>query len=153
MIEIDLLAKQDQLRVKVEEGKRYLFDPIRRKWLVLQPEELVRQLMVLYLVDELQYSKNRINVETGLLVKLRFDKLQKRSDILVYDDQMQPFLLVECKSHNVEINQEVFKQAAIYNLRLKVPYLLVTNGRVSYCCRVDYDNKSFEFVSEIPAAT
>lgn len=149
MIEIDLLAKQDDLRVKTEDGKRYLFDPIRKKWLVIQPEELVRQLMILYLIEELHYNKNRINIEMGLQV----NDLQKRCDILVYDDHMSPFLLVECKAPDVNINQSTFRQIAAYNLPLKVPYLLVTNGRVNYCCRMDYEKEEFNFVNRIPFYT
>ncbi|MBX2876946.1 MAG: type I restriction enzyme HsdR N-terminal domain-containing protein [Saprospiraceae bacterium] len=146
MIDIDLLARQQQLKVKSEEGNRYLFDPIRKKWLVIQPEELVRQLIILYLIEEKQYNKNRINIEMGLQV----NELQKRCDILVYDQNMDPFLLVECKAPSVMINQATFRQIANYNLPLKVPYLLVTNGRVSYCCRMDYEEESYEFVKEVP---
>lgn len=146
MIEIDLLAKQDDLRVKTEDGKRYLFDPIRKKWLVIQPEELVRQLMILYLIEELHYNKNRINIEMGLQV----NDLQRRCDILVYDDHMSPFLLVECKAPDVNITQSTFRQIAAYNLPLKVPYMLVTNGRVNYCCRMDYEKEEFNFVNSIP---
>lgn len=145
-IDIDLLTRQDQLRVKVQEGTRYLFDPIRKKWLVIQPEELVRQLIILYLIEEKHYNKNRINIEMGLQV----NELQKRCDILIYDENMDPFLLVECKAPSVNVSQATFRQIANYNLPLKVPYLLVTNGVVNYCCRMDYENESFEFVNTIP---
>ncbi len=147
MIEIDLLAGQDQLKVKTEAGTRYLFDPIRKKWLVVQPEELVRQLVILYLIKEKQYNKNRINIEMGLQV----NALQKRCDILVYDKDMNPFLLVECKAPSVKVTQATFRQIANYNLPLRVPYLLVTNGVVNYCCRMNYEDESFEFVSEVPS--
>jgi len=145
-IELDLLSRQDQLRVKTQEGTRYLFDPIRKKWLVLQPEELVRQLIILYLIEEKYYNKNRINIEMGLQV----NELQKRCDILIYNEKMDPFLLVECKAPSVNVSQATFRQIANYNLPLKVPYLLVTNGLVNYCCRMDYENESFEFVNAIP---
>lgn len=146
MIEIDLLARQGQLKVKTEDSSRLLFDPIRKKWVVIQPEELVRQLMILYLIEEKQYNKNRINIEMGLQV----NALQKRCDILVYDQDMQPFLLVECKAPTVKVSQATFRQIANYNLPLRVPYLLVTNGMVNYCCRMNYEDESFEFVNEIP---
>lgn len=148
MIELDLLAKQSHLRVKVKDDVRYLFDAIRKKWLVIQPEELVRQLIILYLIEELQYNKNRIHIEMGL----RVNDLQKRCDILVYDEQMHPFLLVECKAPSVKVNQAVFRQIATYNLPLQVPYLLVTNGQVSYCCRMNYEKRTYEFVNTIPVS-
>lgn len=147
MIDIDLLAKQDQLKVKAEDGNRLLFDPIRRKWLVLQPEELVRQLVILYLIEERGYNKNRINIEMGLQV----NALQKRCDILVYNEDMEPFLLVECKAPSVSISQATFRQIANYNLPLRVPYLFVTNGVVNYCCRMNYEEESFEFVKKVPS--
>lgn len=147
MIDIDLLAKQGQLKVKNEEGNRFLFDPIRKKWLVIQPEELVRQLVILYLIEEKGYNKNRINIEMGLQV----NELKKRCDILVYDNEMEPFLLVECKAPSVNVSQAAFRQIANYNLPLRVPYLFVTNGLVNYCCRMDYEEESFEFVKEVPA--
>lgn len=146
MIEIDLLARQDQLKVKTEAGNRLLFDPIRKKWLIIQPEELVRQLMILYLIEEKHYNKNRINIEMSLQV----NKLQKRCDVLVYDNEMEPFLLIECKAPSVNVNQATFRQIANYNLPLRVPYLLVTNGVVNYCCRMNYEEESYEFVNEIP---
>lgn len=146
MIELDLLSFQDQLQIKREEGKRFLFDPIRKKWLVLLPEELVRQLMLCYLIQTKQYNKNRIRVEMGLQV----NTLQKRCDILIYDQEMSPFLLVECKAPTVPIDQTTFRQIANYNLPLKVPYLLVTNGLVTYCCRMNYELGDFEFVKVIP---
>ncbi|NRB50410.1 MAG: type I restriction enzyme HsdR N-terminal domain-containing protein [Saprospiraceae bacterium] len=147
MIEIDLLTRQGQLKVKTEAGNRLLLDPIRKKWLVIQPEELVRQLMILYLIEEKHYNKNRINIEMSLQV----NELQKRCDVLVYDNEMEPFLLIECKAPSVNVNQATFRQIANYNLPLRVPYLLVTNGMVNYCCRMNYEEESFEFVNEVPA--
>jgi len=147
MIQLDLLSKSDQLQTKQEADKRYLFDPIRKKWLVMQPEELVRQLIILYLVQEKNYNRNRIRIEMGLQVH----DLQKRCDILVYDHQMVPFLLIECKAPSVAVNQQTFRQIAHYNLPLKVPYLLVSNGMVSHCCKMNYEDRSFEFVKSIPS--
>ena len=147
MIEIDLLTRQGQLKVKTEAGNRLLLDPIRKKWLVIQPEELVRQLMILYLIEEKHYNKNRINIEMSLQV----NELQKRCDVLVYDNEMEPFLLIECKAPSVNVNQATFRQIANYNLPLRVPYLLVTNGMVNYGCRMNYEEESFEFVNEVPA--
>ena len=146
MIDLDLMRFQEGLKVKTSEGKRYIFDPIRKKWLVLQPEELVRQLVLLYLMSDKDYNKNRINVEKEIIV----NQMQKRCDILVFDTAMKPFLLVECKAPQVKINDDVFKQIAWYNMALKVDYLMVTNGLVNYCCLMDYEKESFEFVRDIP---
>ena len=146
MIDLDLTVWQDKLRLKREEDKKFLFDPIRMIWVSLQPEEVVRQLMVLYLLEEKTFNKNRIRIEQGL----RVNGLSKRCDILVYDREVKPFLLVECKSPKVAINQTVFHQIANYNLPLQVQYLVVTNGPATFCCEMNYEEKSFNFLKEIP---
>ena len=146
MIDLDLMKYKKSLKLKTEDEKRYIFDPIRKKWLVLQPEELVRQLMILYLLEEKKYNKNRINVEKEIVV----NRLQKRCDILVFDKDMENFLLVECKAPHVPIHHEVFKQIAWYNMALKVKYLVVTNGQETFCSIMNYEEESFEFLSRIP---
>lgn len=134
------------LKVRRENEKRYIFDPIRKKWLALQPEELVRQLVIHYLLEEKRYNRNRINLERGLKV----NSLQKRFDLLVYDMGVKPFLLVECKAPQVQITDAAFQQAAVYNMELKVQYLLVTNGIESYCCALNYENHSYEYLEAVP---
>jgi hypothetical protein len=146
VIQLDLTVWEKQLKLKKEAGVRYLYYPIRNKWLVLQPEEIVRQLMVQYLLSEKQYNKNRIRIEQGLLV----NGLSKRCDILIYDQTVKPLLLVECKSPKVPITQAAFEQIANYNLPLQVKYLVVTNGPATFCCEMDYETRSFHFLSAIP---
>lgn len=146
MLQLPLIEYQARLQLKTEGSQRLLFDPLRRKWVVLQPEEMVRQLLLLYLMEAKGFNKNRLAVERGLNI----NGLQKRCDILAYDGQMQPFLLVECKAPQVPVTQAVFRQIAIYNLPLKVPYLLVSNGPISYCCKMDYEAEDFIFLSELP---
>lgn len=146
MIELDLLQFQPFLKTKKEHNKSYLFCPIRKKYLVLQPEELVRQLLFIYLVEKKGFPKSRIAAEKGLII----NELTRRFDLLVYDKNTHPFLLIECKAPEVKITQSVFEQIAQYNLQLQVPYLLVTNGLTTYCCKMDYENQSFEFIKEIP---
>lgn len=148
LIELDLLAYQSQLKQKKENGQRFIFDPIRRKYLVLAPEELVRQLIILYLLDQ-GYNKNRIRSEMGLQV----NELYKRCDILLYDKALNPFMLVECKAPKVKVDQSTFEQIARYNLPLKVRYLLVTNGLHTYCCEMDYEKQSYTFLPQIPPPT
>ena len=146
-LRLNLLKYQNDLLLKKKEGVVKVFDPIRNKYLVRGPEEIVRQLMIQYLIKEKKYNKNRMAVEKMLKV----NGLSKRFDILVYDRNTQPFVLVECKAPAVPISEETFRQIAVYNLSLKVKYLLVTNGIDSYCCEMDYEKQSFEFLDEVPS--
>ena len=146
MISLNLLDFQSHLKIKKEGGKQFLFCPIRKKYLVLQPEELVRQLLLVYLTQEKKYAQSRISAERGLKV----NELERRFDLLIYDTNTQPFILVECKAPAVKITQATFEQVANYNLSLRVPYLLTTNGISTFCCAMDYENESFEFLAEIP---
>lgn len=148
VLDIDYTRYQQFLILKKKEGKSFLFDPIRKKDLVLQPEELVRQLVVQYLIHDRLYNKNHIRLEQGLQV----NKLNRRCDILIYDKQFTPFLLVECKSSKVKLDQSTFEQIARYNMSLRVKYLLVTNGIQSYCCEMDYENQKYTFLEHVPQA-
>lgn len=133
-------------KLKEEAEKTFIFDAIRKKWLVLTPEEWVRQHMIEYLIQEKKYPKSLIQLEGGLKV----NTLQKRSDILIYDSYGKPLLLVECKADTVKITQGVFEQIAAYNTQLQVRYLVVSNGLHHYCCEMDYTSKSYRFLAEIP---
>ena len=145
-IHLDLLRYKDQLRVKRQADKRLIFDPIRKKWLVLQPEEMVRQLVLEYLLRDLGYNSNRISMERGLKV----NTLDRRFDLLVYNKDVKPYLLIECKAPQIKISQAVFEQISWYNSSLQVPYLMVTNGRENYCCWMDYEAKSYRFLDAVP---
>ncbi|MEL7020833.1 MAG: type I restriction enzyme HsdR N-terminal domain-containing protein [Bacteroidota bacterium] len=146
-IDINYLLFQSRLRTKNDAGRRYVFCCIRKKYLVWQPEELVRQLVLAYLIHERQYNIHRIRAEKLVVV----NGLRKRCDILVYDMQVQPLLLVECKRPSVAITQQVFRQIATYNMPLHVRYLVVTNGLETYCCEMDYEKRNYRYLSEIPA--
>ncbi len=148
MIPIDLNPYKSKLRLKKEEGIIYVFDFIRSKWLMLLPEELVRQLLIIYLIEAKGYSKNVIAVERGLKV----NNLSKRCDLLIFDKDTRPTMLVECKAPKVKITQDVFRQIAIYNMSFEVDYLLVTNGVQTYCCQMNYEQKSWAFLNDIPDA-
>ncbi|MEL6637238.1 MAG: type I restriction enzyme HsdR N-terminal domain-containing protein [Bacteroidota bacterium] len=145
-LHIDFLRFRDRLQTSRRAGKAHLWDPIRQKHLVLQPEELVRQLVLHYLIEERGYNRNRISIEKGLKV----NDLQKRCDILVYRPDLTPLLLVECKAPEVPLSQAAFEQIARYNLPLRVDYLLVTNGIHSYCCAMNYATESYAFLDTIP---
>lgn len=147
LLPINLLQYQDRLRLTSNKGVAYLHCLSRKKQLVLTPEEVVRQLMLHYLIEEKHYPKNKIRVEMGLVV----NTMNKRCDILVFNQQLQPVLLIECKSAKVAISQKTFEQIARYNSTLQVPYLLVTNGPHNYCSWIDQEKKTFSFLAEIPS--
>jgi len=137
---------QYPLKIKEENGTCYIFDVIRKKYLVLQPEEWVRQNFIQFLVNDKNYASSLIVIEKGL----KLNELQKRADIVIYDSQANPIVLIECKAPKVKVNQEVFEQVARYNMVFKVPYLVVTNGLEHYCAKVDFETNSFEFLKDIP---
>lgn len=145
-IDIPLLAFEEFLQTRTRQDQRQIFDPIRRKWVALTPEELVRQLLVQYLIRERQYSPNRIGVEKMLKV----NTLTRRFDLLVYDPGMAPWMLIECKAPAVPVSQATFDQVARYNLPLRVPYLAVSNGRDTYCCAMDYERADYTFLPALP---
>lgn len=134
------------LNLKLEGNKRMVQCGIRRTWLVLQPEEFVRQLLLLFFLSDMKYKRNRITVERGLSVH----QGQKRTDILVFDSDMRPFLLIECKAHSIPLTNAAFRQAGIYNSALKVPYLMVSNGRQSYVAQINYEQEDFVLLPHPP---
>lgn len=130
---------------KMEDNIAYLKDPIRKKWIQLTPEEFVRQLTLEYLMQLPLLSKRLISVEK----QIKVNGLTKRFDILLYNDQAEPMLLVECKAPEVKLTDETFRQISFYNLELRVPYLLITNGKDTYFCKVDLDKKEYIFMPEV----
>jgi hypothetical protein len=145
-VSIDFGALQQFLKIKNENSKRYIFCIIRKKYLVITPEEIVRQLFILYLINTKHYPKNRIAVEKQLLI----NGLSKRFDIMILDKNFEPLILIECKAPNVPITQDVFNQVARYNMSLQTDLIIVTNGKETYCCKVNRINKEFEFLEDIP---
>ena len=134
------------VRTKTE-GKRILiFDSIRKKYVALTPEEWVRQHLIHYIIREKNYPATLISVETPL----KYARMDKRSDVLVYDRNGQPLMLAECKAPKVAISQKVFEQIAIYNLTIQAPCLMVTNGLQHYCLTAATDNSPACFLNEIP---
>jgi hypothetical protein len=133
-------------RFKNSENKVAIFDEIRKKFILLTPEEWVRQNTLHYLVQDNTYPKSYINVEK--LIKI--NTLNKRYDIVVFQPNGSIFLLIECKAPEVAITQKTFDQIARYNLALKAKYLMVTNGLNHYFCQMDFENKKYIFLSELP---
>ena len=133
-------------RFKNSENKVAIFDEIRKKFVVLTPEEWVRQHVVQYLLLEKKYPKSLINVEK--LVKV--NGLNKRYDIVVFQPNGEIFMLIECKAPEVVISQQTFDQIARYNLKLNAQYLMVTNGLNHYFCQMDFENEKYVFLKEAP---
>lgn len=135
------------VKTKHDDRGTLVFDPIRKRWLALLPEEWVRQHFINHLVHDLGYPASLIAVERSLVL----NSLAKRADILVHDSQGLPVLLVECKAPGVRITQKTFEQAARYNSVFKVDWLMVTNGLVHYCCKVDHGTGRTNFLDHLPA--
>jgi hypothetical protein len=128
-----------------QEGDHHeILDEIRRKWLVLTPEEWVRQHVLMYLVHDRGYPASLMEVEKGLQV----GKTAKRADIVISSTQGKPIMIVECKAPEIKLNQEVMDQAGRYNITLKVPFLLISNGLQHFCCALQ--KGTWSFLDEIP---
>ncbi|MFY0714262.1 type I restriction enzyme HsdR N-terminal domain-containing protein [Seonamhaeicola sp. NFXS20] len=134
-------------RFKSNENKISIFDCIRKKFVILQPEEWVRQHCVQFLINEKSYPKSLINVEKELII----NNLKKRYDIVVFNTDGSIHLIVECKAPNIEIKQGTFDQIARYNLVLNASYLMVTNGLNHYYCQMDFEKECYNFLRDIPS--
>ena len=135
-----------KFRLRSENSRQEIFDPVRHKFVALSPEEWVRQHLIAYLIEIKGYPVSMIGVEKQLML----NKLPKRFDLVIFTRNANPFLLVECKAPGVEITENTFDQAARYNMLLHAEYFLITNGLEHYTCRIDYELKQYIFVEEIP---
>lgn len=133
-------------KVKNRQNKPYIFDRIRKKYVVLTPEEWVRQHMVCFLTKDKNYPLSHINVEKQLII----NNLKKRYDIVVYNPDGSICILVECKAPKVKISQHTFDQIARYNLNLDATFLIVTNGMSHFYCKMLRKEEKYEFLREIP---
>jgi len=133
-------------RFKNSENKTLIYDEIRKKFVVLQPEEWVRQHCVQYLIQEKGYPKSLINVEK----ELKINNLRKRYDIVIFNPNGSIHVIVECKSAKIKIDQSTFDQIARYNLALNASFLMVTNGINHYYCAMDFEEERYEFLKDIP---
>lgn len=133
-------------KIKNSKNKQLIFDPIRKKFLVLTPEEWVRQHFVAYLMLHKKYPVSLIAVEK----QLQINGLKKRTDILVFNTLGTPEIIVECKAPSVPITQHTFDQIARYNLQLEANFLIVTNGLEHYYCMMDHKNERYQFLKDIP---
>lgn len=133
-------------RFKNSDERLSIFDEIRKKFVVLTPEEWVRQHVVRFLMQEKKYPKSLINVEKLLTI----NGLTKRYDVVVFNNDGSIFILVECKAPQVKISQMVFDQIARYNMTMQSEFLMVTNGLNHFFCQMDYQNEKYQFLRELP---
>lgn len=145
MIRLNLPSFDYKLKKTGE--KIFIYDIIRKKYVVLAPEEWVRQHFIHYMINHLNYPRTLINVETGLI----FNQLKKRSDIIVYARTGNPWLAIECKSPDQPINKKVLQQISVYNSSLNAHYIALTNGIRHICCRVDVAGKTIRTINQFPA--
>ncbi|NBU81169.1 MAG: type I restriction enzyme HsdR N-terminal domain-containing protein [Flavobacteriaceae bacterium] len=134
-------------RFKNSENKVSIFDEIRKKFIILTPEEWVRQNTIQFLLQEKNYPKSYLNIEK--LIKI--NDITKRYDIVVFRPDGTLSLLIECKAPEIKITQDTFDQIARYNLKLKAHYLMVTNGLNHYFCQMDFENERYIFLEELPS--
>ncbi|WP_439184074.1 type I restriction enzyme HsdR N-terminal domain-containing protein [Carboxylicivirga taeanensis] len=137
-----------QLRTRSTENRIQVFDEVRKKYVVLTPEEWVRQHFIHYLVKHLNYSPGLVAVE----IPVKVNGLSQRADIVLYNKKGKPVVIVECKAPDVPVTRRVFNQAARYNTQLKVDYLIVTNGLQHYCARLLDEQGNYELQNAIPTA-
>tara|TARA_B100000780_G_scaffold63216_1_gene41147 strand:+ start:5134 stop:5571 length:438 start_codon:yes stop_codon:yes gene_type:complete len=134
-----------EFRLKNRNNKSYIFDIIRKKFILLTPEEWVRQHVINYLINH-RVSKNHINVERKIVI----NKLTKRFDVVVFKRDGSVKLLVECKAPNIKIDQKVFDQISIYNKSLSAEFMMITNGLVHFFFKINNSTKTYNFIKEFP---
>src|SRR6201996_9509559 len=134
-------------KISDDNGQLTLFDEIRKKHLIITPEEWVRQHFVQYLINQKKYPKTLIKLEGGL----RLHGVAKRTDIVVFNNTGDKILMIECKAPAINIDQKVFDQIARYNMTHKIALLAVSNGLQHYYCRIDFENQAYKFIPELPA--
>ncbi len=135
-----------RLKTKVINSREYLFDELRKKWILNSPEEKVRQYFWKYLHYEKKYPKSLIAIEKKIIV----NQLTKRVDILVYGSNGKPNIIVECKSSNLKISEKTMHQILNYQSSLQANLLVLTNGLDTYCLNIDYKNNKSNFLNSIP---
>ena len=138
-----------KFRIKSTKNKYVIFDIVRKKYVSLTPEEWVRQHLIHYLIEEKKYPISLIAIEKQLII----NNLTKRTDILVFNSEGMPEIIVECKAPSVKITQHAFDQISRYNLKLNANYLMVSNGLEHFNCKMDTENETYVFLKSLPSYT
>lgn len=129
-----------------KKGTVEVLDNIRKKYVILTPEENVRQQFINYIISVKLFPASLIAIEKGLLI----NNLQKRFDAVAYNNNGKPLVLMEFKAPEVKLSQSVFEQISVYNIKFKVKYLIISNGLKHYCCQIDYEKAEIVFLKDIP---
>ena len=137
---------QYEINITEKDGKRLIFDFLRRKYVALTPEEWVRQHFTHYLVEHKGYPKGLLGNE----IELHIGDKKLRCDTILYNKDAQPRMIIEYKAPTIPIQQKTFDQIAAYNLLLKVDFLVISNGLEHYCCQMDYEQRQYRFLPDIP---
>ena len=147
MLELNL--PQFDKKITKKDNKAFILDVIRRQYVALTPEEWVRQHFIHFLIGHKNYPQSLMANE----VQLKLNGMSRRCDTVIYDRTLRPRVIIEYKAPTVNITQKVFEQICRYNIVLQVDYLIVSNGITHYCCKVDYNTRSYSFLKEIPIYT
>ncbi len=134
------------LQIKKDADKELVFDPIRKMWVALQPEEWVRQHVLVFLMADRGVPTGLIAVEKGFT----YQGKPYRADIIVHDREGKPAMMIECKAPEISISQAAFDQVATYNQVIRARYLYVTNGLLHFCSKIDWSRQTYEFISSVP---
>ena len=138
-----------EIKLREQNGRRQIFDFLRRRYVSLTPEEWVRQHFVHFLIEQKGYPKWLLANE----VEQKIGDKKLRCDTLLYNKELRPRMIIEYKAPEIAITQRVFNQMTVYNFLLHVDYLIVSNGRQHYCCRMDYEKGEYTFLQDIPHYT
>lgn len=134
------------LKIKIQNGKNYTFDRLRKQFVRLTPEEYVRQHFINYLIEHKHFPESLLANE----IQIELGHIKKRCDTVLYDQFITPLMIIEYKSPKVAIDQHVFEQIARYNMKLRVPWLIISNGLQHFCCKIREDAEAYIFLDEIP---
>ena len=144
MLELNLPIFEPNLK-KIK-GDVFILDLIRKKYILLSPEEWVRQNFINYLIHDKNYPGSLMENEATI----KLNNMTRRCDTVVYNNNLKPLAIVEYKRPSIKIDQKVFDQIVRYNIVLRVDYLIVSNGLSHFCCKMDYENHSYSFLESIP---
>lgn len=134
------------IKITEKGDKRLIFDFLRRKYVALTPEEWVRQHFTHYLVEHKGYPQGLMGNE----IELHMGEKRLRCDTILYNKEARPRMIIEYKAPAIQLQQKTFDQISVYNLLLKVDYLVISNGLQHYCCKMDYLNQKYAFLRDIP---
>lgn len=147
LVPIQLNLPAYPFRLTKDKERLFIYDELRKKQILLTPEEWVRQHWIQHLIQAKGYPKTLIQTEGGL----KLNSLQKRTDIVIFNSSGKRMLIAELKAPSIKISQKVFEQIARYNIVHKVPYLLVSNGLQHYYCYIDHENGTYSFLEDLPS--